>query len=107
MIFVMHEGTIDGNGMGRVDYGERATETPVSNARGLVLHWVVQRSAQTGVLITFLSFDDYANAERHKDQLEAIADPLGHTNVVAIETLPIGELPKIQTNGAASARQLD
>jgi hypothetical protein len=93
--------------MGRVDYGEKAAETESWKARGLVLHWVVQRSTLTGVLITFVDFEDYADAERHKDRLEAIADPLGYTNVVAIETLPNGELPKIQTNGAASARQLD
>ena len=55
---------------------------------------MVQRNAQTGVLITFLSFEDYANAERHKFELEAIAHPLGHTNVVAIESLPSGEFPK-------------
>jgi hypothetical protein len=59
---------------------------------------VVQRSALTGALITFLSFADYADALRHKAELEAIADPLGRTNVVvvAIESLPSGEFPKIQ-----------
>jgi hypothetical protein len=72
-----------------------------------ILHWVVQRSALTGALITFVSFADYADAERHKIELAAIADPLGRTNVVAIESLPIPEFPKIQNNGAASARQPD
>jgi hypothetical protein len=61
-----------------------------------VVHWVVQRNGQTGVLITFRSFSDYADAERHKAELEAIADPLGRTNVVAIESLPFGEFPKVQ-----------
>ena len=68
-----------------------------------VLHWVVQRSAQTGALITFLSFPEYADAERHKYELEVIGDPLGRTSMVAIESLPIAESPKIQNNGAASA----
>jgi hypothetical protein len=57
---------------------------------------VVQRNAQTGVLITFKSFADYAEAERHRAKLEATADPLGRTNVVAIESLPFGEFPKAQ-----------
>lgn len=60
-----------------------------------VLHWVVQRNAQTGVLITFVSFEDYADALRHKAELEAIADPLDRMNVVQIESLPIAERPKI------------
>jgi hypothetical protein len=62
----------------------------------------------TGVLITFVSFADYARAERHKAELEAIADPLGRTSVVAIESLPSAELPKMKPelkNGAASARR--
>jgi hypothetical protein len=62
----------------------------------MVLHWVVQRNDQTGALITFASFADYAHAERHQAELEAIVDPLGRTNVVAIESLPNGEFPKIQ-----------
>ena len=64
-----------------------------------LLHWVVQRDTQTGAPITFRCFSDYAEALRHKAELEAIADPLGRTNavcVVAIESLPSGEFPKIQ-----------
>jgi hypothetical protein len=63
-----------------------------------VVHWVVQRDTQTGALITFLSFADYADALRHKAELEAIADPLGRANVVevAIESLPSAEFPKTQ-----------
>ena len=61
-----------------------------------VLHWVVQRSATTGALITFKSFADYADAERHKAELEAIAEPFGGTNVVAIESLPISDFPKMK-----------
>ena len=57
---------------------------------------MVQRDAQTAVLITFVSFEDYADAERHKAELEAIVDPVGRTNVVAIESLPIAESPKTQ-----------
>jgi hypothetical protein len=59
---------------------------------------VVQRSALTGALITFISFADYADALRHQAELEAIVDPLGRTNVVvvAIESLPNGEFPKAQ-----------
>lgn len=56
---------------------------------------MVQRNAQTGVLITFVSFEDYADALRHKAELEAIADPLDRMNVVQIESLPIAERPKI------------
>jgi hypothetical protein len=62
------------------------------------LHWVVQRDAESSALITFVSFADYEEAERHKADLEAIADPLGRTSVVAIESLPKGESPKIQNN---------
>jgi hypothetical protein len=62
----------------------------------MVLHWVVQRNDQTGALITFRSFVNCADAERHQAELEAIADPLGRTNVVAIESLPNDESPKIQ-----------
>jgi hypothetical protein len=57
----------------------------------VVLHWVVQRSDQTGTLITFVSFADYADAERHKAQLEAIS--LDYTSVVVIESLPFAEFP--------------
>jgi hypothetical protein len=59
-----------------------------------VLHWVVTRATKTGVLITFASFADYNDATRRKDELEAIADPLDHTVVVAIESLPVAEFPK-------------
>ena len=69
----------------------------------VLLHWVVQRNAQTGVLITFVSFEDHADAESHEAKVEAIADPLGRTNAVTIESLPIAEFPKLET-GAASAR---
>ena len=58
-------------------------------------------------LITFKSFADYADAERHQAELEAIAGPLGRTNVVAIESLPAVIFQESRTNGAASARQPD
>jgi hypothetical protein len=64
----------------------------------VVLHWVVQRDALTGALITFVSFADYAYAERHQAELEAIVDPLGRTNLVAIESLPSAEFPKSSQN---------
>jgi hypothetical protein len=57
---------------------------------------VVQRDIQTGALITFRSFAEYADAERHKAELNAIVDPSSRTSVVAIESLPIAEFPKIQ-----------
>ena len=61
----------------------------------MVLHWVVQRNAQTSDLITFRSFADYADALRHKAELEVTADPLlNHVSVLGIESLPIGEVPK-------------
>ena len=59
-----------------------------------ILHWVVQRNAKTAALITFTSFADYADALRHKAELEAIGDRFGRTNIVAIEGLPGGEFPK-------------
>jgi len=59
-----------------------------------ILHWVVQRNAKTGAPITFKSFADYADAERHKAELDAIVDPLSRKNAVTIERLPIGQLPK-------------
>jgi hypothetical protein len=59
-----------------------------------ILHWVVQRNAKTAALITFTSFAGYADALKHKAELEAIRDPFGRTNIVAIESLPDGEFPK-------------
>lgn len=58
-----------------------------------LLHWVVQRDAKTGVLITFVCFADYGDAERRKVELEAIGDPLDQTVVVAIESHPVGAFP--------------
>jgi hypothetical protein len=55
---------------------------------------VVQRNAKTAALITFKSFAGYADALRHKAELETIGDPFGRTNIVAIESLPAGEFPK-------------
>ena len=54
---------------------------------------MVQRSALTWALITFVSFSDCADAERHKAELEAIVDPLSRTNV-AIESLPVNQFPE-------------
>jgi hypothetical protein len=59
-----------------------------------VLYWVVQRRAKTGALMTFRSFADYADAERHKAELEDLGDPDEQTIEVTIETLPIRVLPK-------------
>ena len=76
----------------------------------MVLHWVVQRDALTGALITFTSFADYAGALRHQADLEAIVDPLGRTSIVAIESLPKGEFPKCQNKGGGfsyATRQAD
>jgi hypothetical protein len=72
--------------------------TPHREVGSVVLHWVVQRNALTGALITFRSFADYADAERHQAELEAFADPLGRTNVVAIESLPSAESPTSSQN---------
>ena len=63
---------------------------------GTILHWVVQRNARTGALVTFKSFADYADALRHKSELEAMGDPFGGTIVVAIESLPISDFPKMK-----------
>jgi hypothetical protein len=59
-----------------------------------IWYWVVQRNAQTGVLITLKSFADYADAERHQAELEDFGDPDEHTIEVTIETLPIHASPK-------------
>ena len=58
-----------------------------------LLHWVVQRDAKTGVLITFVCFAAYKDAERRKAELDAVVDPLDYTVVVAIESLPVGAFP--------------
>jgi hypothetical protein len=64
----------------------------------LVLHWVVQREARTGALITFTSFVDYPNAERHMAELLEIVAHDDQTDdqtiVVTIETLAIPQSPK-------------
>jgi hypothetical protein len=57
------------------------------------VHWVVQRNAHTGALITFKSFTDYTSAEAHKAQLEKRRDPQEVDIEVTIETLPVGEFP--------------
>jgi hypothetical protein len=57
-------------------------------------HWVVQRNAGTGELITFLSFSDCADALRHKAELHMCGDPLDRVSVLAIESLPVGEVPR-------------
>ena len=59
-----------------------------------ILHWVVQRDAKTGVLITFVCFANYEDAKRREAELEAVGDHLDHTAVVAIESLPVGVSPK-------------
>jgi hypothetical protein len=55
------------------------------------LYWVVQRDANTGNLITFRSFQDYADAERHKVELEEA--PGSNTSTVTIETIATPGLP--------------
>jgi hypothetical protein len=60
----------------------------------LVHHWVVQREARTGDLITFTSFVDYPNAERHMAELLEIVAHDDQTVVVTIETLAIPQSPK-------------
>jgi hypothetical protein len=51
----------------------------------VVLYRVVQRDAQTGALITFRSFADYADAERRKTELEEA--PGSDTSTVTIENI--------------------
>jgi hypothetical protein len=58
----------------------------------VVLHWVIQSNAQTRALLTFASFADYADAERHKAQLERFSS--NQTSVVEIVSLPVAEFPK-------------
>ena len=58
----------------------------------VVLHWVVQRDAKTGALITFRSFADYSDAERHRAELEKALG--SNTSTVKIEALPIPESPR-------------
>ncbi len=60
----------------------------------VMLHWVVQRDAKTGALITFTSFVDYPNAERHMAELLEIVAHDDQTVVVTIETLTIPQSPK-------------
>jgi hypothetical protein len=65
-----------------------------NEVRSLVLHWVVQREARNGALITFTSFVDHPNAERHMAELLEIVAPDDQTVVVTIETLAIPQSPK-------------
>ena len=60
--------------------------SPGSEMQSAVLYWVVQRDAQTDVLITFRSFRDHAGAEGHKAELESVSDD--KRSKVTIETLP-------------------
>jgi hypothetical protein len=53
---------------------------------------VVQRDAKTGALITFRSFADYSDAERHRAELEKALG--SNTSTVKIEALPIPESPR-------------
>ena len=65
--------------------------SPGSEMQSAVLYWVVQRDAQTDVLITFRSFRDNAGAEGHKAELESVSDD--KRSKVTIETLPIPQSP--------------
>ena len=58
------------------------------------LYWVVQRDAKTGELLTFKSFADYQDAERHKAQLEEVGAADEQMIELSIETLPILQSPK-------------
>ena len=62
-----------------------------------VLFWAVQRSTQTGTLITYGSFDHYAEALKHKAELGATAKIPNHVSVVTIETLHVGEVQRHST----------
>jgi hypothetical protein len=68
-----------------------------------VLFWVLQRNAQTDTLITYRPFDDYAEALKHKAELDATAQLPNHTIIVTIEALPVGEVPKSIRRSAAKA----
>ena len=82
--------------MSRIDYNVvYNNEIALESEESLVLHWVVQRNAQTGALITFRSFSDYTDALRHKTELETIADPLDRVTLPAIESFPAGESPPL------------
>jgi len=72
------------------------------------VHWVVQRNAHTGALITFKSFTDYVSAEAHKAQLEKRRDPQEVDIEVTIETLPVGKFPGLgQHPGTGRSAQRD
>ena len=57
----------------------------------MVLYWVVQRDAKTGTLITFRSFADYGDAEKHKAELQEA--PGSETSTVTIETISVPGSP--------------
>jgi len=59
-----------------------------------VLFWVVQRNSESGAAITFRSFEDYPDAERHKAELEETRVPDEKTSKVIIEALTIPQSPK-------------
>jgi hypothetical protein len=68
-----------------------------------LLFWVVQRNAQTGTLITYRSFADYAEALKHKVELDASNQLPNHLSIVTIESLAVGEFPKGIRPSAAKA----
>ena len=68
-----------------------------------VLFWVVQRNAHTRSLITYRSFDDYAEALKHKAELDATAKLPNHVSIVTIEALRVGDVPKGIRPSAAKA----
>jgi hypothetical protein len=82
-----------GASLGKVNWLVSCSDDDDKYTGPVILHWVVQRSAKTGAPITYKSFADYADAERHKADLEASVDPLDRHVVVAIESLPIGKFP--------------
>jgi hypothetical protein len=80
--------------MFQADPVQISTRTRGNEVGSLVLHWVVQRDAKTGALITFTSFVDYPDAERHRAKLLEIVAHDDQTIVVTIETLTIPQSPK-------------
>ena len=58
----------------------------------MVLYWVVRRDAKTDALITFRSFQNYADAEKHKAELDKFIDC--NTSTVTIEAIPTPETPR-------------
>ena len=70
----------------------RVQHEPLEVRCSVVLYWVVRKDAKIDTIIAFRSFQDYADAERHKAEPDKIVDR--NTSTVTIEAIPTPESPR-------------